>query len=142
MIRFKAISTWNVSTTASASGESPWFADLTNEECDRYLRWWRKFRTLRHVSWLGIGLLIFTAYFGSRYYPSDALGKVLLFAVVLIFVTRVWLRVLVCPRCGATYSGGWISILNRFLFLSHCYGCDLTTDKLAQLQKHARSTMR
>jgi hypothetical protein len=46
-------------------------------------------------------------------------------------------RVLTCPRCGATYSGGLISILNRSSFLDHCYGCDLTTKKLAELEKQA-----
>src|ERR1051325_152935 len=141
MIRFEINSNQRISVATDSSGESPWFADLTSEECDRYLRWWSKFRMLDWISWLGIGLGL-GAYLGERYIRSDRWALLGVFGGFLILATKVWLRLLSWPRCGVTYSGGWITIFGRFRFLDHCYGCDLTTEKLAELKKYADSALR
>jgi|ERR1043166_3019975 hypothetical protein len=141
MSQFQSNSSWSLSVATDNSGEPTWFADLTPEECDRYLRWWRKFRILDRICWWGIGLGL-VAYLAERYHRSDRWAILGIFGGFLILATRIWLRLLDCPRCGATYSGGWITIFSRFVFLDHCHGCDLTTEKLAELKKYADSALR
>ena len=140
-IRFKINSAWSTASPNDSPAEQPWFADLTADERDRYLRWWRNFRILSRTSWVAGGFIL-GSYFLGRHHASDRLGVVTVLALILVFVTRIWLRVLNCPRCGVTYSGGLITILSRASFLDHCYGCDLTTSKLAELQKYSDSSLR
>jgi hypothetical protein len=54
---------------------------------------------------------------------------------LLTFVARVWLRALICPHCGTTYSGGLITVLDRFSFLRKGYGCDWGKRRLAAWEK-------
>src|SRR6185312_6188744 len=141
MSRFQTNFNWTVSVATESSNEAPWFADLTPEERDRYLRWWHKFRILDRISWLGFGLAL-GAYLEGHYRRSNHLSFLGAIGGFLVLTTRVWLRLLQCPRCGVTYSGGWITIFSRFVFLDHCYGCDLTTKKLAELKKYDNSALR
>ena len=108
--------------------------DVTPEERDRYLAWWRKFKMLDLFNWMGIGLLLASA-LGSAHHSANEWAKVAWLGFSLFVVTRIWLRVLNCPRCGATYSGGLITALQRFSSLSKCYGCDLSKRGLRALER-------
>jgi hypothetical protein len=112
-------------------GES--LADITPDERDRYLAWWAKFKMLDRLNWVGVGLVLLS-YFASRRYPSVDWRTVVVSGLVVTLATRIWLRSLTCPRCGATYSGGLITVINRLSFLNKCYGCDLSLRGLRQLE--------
>ncbi len=133
-MRFKITPATKISLSLDRSAEEKLLADVTIEERDRYLSRWRKFKALNLANWLGI-VLVLAAYFLVRLYASNDWWAVLVFGVLLSLATSVWLRVLNCPRCGATYSGGLITIIQRFSSLRKCYGCDLTTSALAMLEK-------
>jgi hypothetical protein len=109
-------------------------ADVTSEERDRYLAWWRRFKLLDRLNWLGIGLFL-ASFMGFRHQWSREREHIALLAFVLFFVTKVWLYVLTCPRCGATYSGGLITVFQRFSSLIKCYGCDLSQSGLRALER-------
>ena len=108
--------------------------DLTPGERTRYLAWWGKVKLLDRLEWAGYALLL-GSYLGSRYRPHRDWYSLALLGFVPVFAMRIWLRVLICPHCGATYSGGLITLLQRFSSLSKCYGCDLTRRDLATLEK-------
>ena len=109
-------------------------ADLTADERDRYLIWWRKFKLLDRLNWLGIGLLL-AGPLSARYLQLGEWRIVASVGLVLFIATRIWLRGLTCPRCGAAYSGGLITVIQRFSFLSKCYGCDLSQSQLRVLER-------
>jgi hypothetical protein len=121
-------------TTTGGSVVADTLADTTPEERERYLAWWAKFKLLDRINWLGLGLAMLSG-FESRRHFATGWSIMVMFGVVLILATRVWLRVLICPRCGATYSGGLITVINRFSFLNKCYGCDLSLSGLRKLEK-------
>src|SRR5262249_39925132 len=110
--------------------------DATPEERDRYLEWWHRFKMLDRANWLGIGLVLGSSLLSGRYSWSSW-RTVGVAGFCLFLVTRVWMRALTCPRCGATYSGGVITVINRFSPLSTCYGCDLSKRGLAALEREA-----
>ena len=122
------------STTSDSSKAGDILAGITPVERDRYLAWWAKFKLLNRINWFGIGLVLLSS-FESRRYSGINWSMTVTFGLVLILATRLWLRVLTCPRCGATYSGGLITAINRFSFLSKCYGCDLSLSGLRKLEK-------
>ena len=107
-------------------------AKLTPDERNRYSAWMRRFQMLDSLNWLGIGLAVGSG-FGFRYYSANAWRNCALLGFALFFVTRVWLRVLACPRCGATYSGGIIKVFDGLSFLNKCYGCDLRQRDIHEL---------
>lgn len=108
-------------------------ADVTTEERARYLTWWQKFRMLDLVGWIGICLFLVSV-LGSQLHQAkwSVLG---LLGFALFLLTRLWLCALSCPCCGATYSGGLITALQRFSFLNKCYGCDLSLAALRELAR-------
>jgi len=117
----------------SSSDENA-LSDLAPAEREHYLAWWRKFKMLDLLNWLGIGVG-FGGYFGHRYYASGSWERIAIAGFALVLVTRVWMRALICPRCGATFSGGLITVIKRFSFLDKCYGCDLSRRELAALER-------
>jgi hypothetical protein len=124
---------FGISIGIDRSSDENALADLTIDERERYLGWWRKFKELARLNWLGIGLAVASP-FGSQYYPALQWRYMFLLGLVLFVSTRIWLRVLTCPRCGATYSGGLITVIQRFSSLNTCYGCDLTKRALRALE--------
>lgn len=114
--------------------DEKFLADVSPEERDRYLAWWQKFKMLDRLNWLGLGLFLLSL-LGVGYGWSSQRENLGLAGVVLYVTTRVWLHVLTCPRCGATYSGGLIAAVQRFSSLSKCYGCDLSQSGLRALEK-------
>jgi hypothetical protein len=123
---------FGISIGGDHSSDEDVLADLTLEERDRYLTWWRTFTLLDRLNWVAIGLILapaFASLYGLKNWKTFAL-----LGCALFIVTRVWLRVLTCPRCGATYSGGLITVFQRFSSLSTCYGCDLSKRALRVLE--------
>ena len=107
--------------------------NLTIDERERYISWWRKFKMLDRMNWLGIGLALMAPP-GALYAPSLSWQTIMIVGLVLFLVTRIWLRILTCPRCGVTYSGGVITVIQRFSSLRKCYGCDLSKRALRTLE--------
>ena len=124
---------FGISIGVDRSSDENLLADLTIDERERYLSWWRKFKELDRLNWVGIGLGVAPP-FASMYVPSFQWRYISMLGLVLFVCTRIWLRALTCPRCGATYSGGLITVFQRFSSLSECYGCDLSKRALRMLE--------
>ena len=125
---------FGISIGSDRSSDENILAYLTPDERDRYLNWWRKFKLLDRLNWLGIGLALIGP-LSVRYRPSIDWRAVMWLGLVMYVATRIWLRALTCPRCGATYSGGVITVIQRFSSLSKCYGCDLKQRELRLLER-------
>ena len=122
---------FGISIGLDRSGDENALADITPDERDRYLSWWRRFKLLDRLNWLGLGLLL-AGPLCARYVDWQTVTWL---GLVLFVATRIWLRALTCPRCGATYSGGLITVIQKFSFLGKCYGCDLSQAQLRTLER-------
>src|SRR5437763_7284585 len=80
-------------------------ADLTPKERERYVRWWRGFRLLENIAWIGwagVTLGYLTLSYSAPTEPRWKLFFVVIFgcAFLLGMGATVWIWVLYCPRCG------------------------------------------
>ena len=112
----------------------------------RYLRWYREFRFLNFLGWLGFGALLLAGWLGSRTHFAAWRTPVVLGAGVWL-AAGVWKWMLNCPRCGIRFSGGLLRAANpldrevvfplKGIFPRKCYGCDLSLRELSALAKRA-----
>ena len=122
-------------------------AHLTPGERDRYVRWWRRFRLLENIAWIGwAGLALGYLALGHST-PADARWK-LLFSVVLGcglllgFGATVWIWVLYCPRCGAMLGNrgynpltGMLNLVTP-LWFRLCTKCGLKRRQVSDLASY------
>jgi hypothetical protein len=125
---------FGISIGIDRSADENTLGDLTPDERERYMACWRKFKMLDRLAWLGVGLLL-AGSFSTYHHRPNAWQPSALLGLAIFLTTRIWLRVLTCPRCGATYSGGLITIFQKFSFLNKCYGCNLSQNQLRALER-------
>lgn len=118
--------------------------ELNQEERGRYLRFWRMFKLLDTLGWVGLGTLVFVGLLvahlrgGGWTYFSFA-------GLALVAVTAIWIRLLPCPRCGVKFWGGLLTLLPRApgmprglgpFYIGKCWGCGLSRKQLSDLAKY------
>ena len=135
-----------LSLRKSADATSPpaaLLARLIPEDRDRYVRWWRGFRRLENIAWVGwAGLAL--GYLSLSFLAfADPRWK-LIFDVVfgcgflLVFGATLWIWVLYCPCCGAMLlHRRFPQVLNLFppLWFQLCEKCGLKRRQLSDLAR-------
>ncbi len=124
---------FGISIGIDRSSDKNTMTTVTAEERDRYLAWWQKFKILDRLNWFGTGLFTLSLLV-SRYRRSSEWEYCGLVGLAIFLASKIWLHVLICPRCGVTYSGGLITVVQRFFFFNKCYGCDLSQRELRALE--------
>jgi hypothetical protein len=130
------------SRLSSAPDDS--LGDLSPEERGRYLRFWRRFKMLDTLGWVGLGILVFVGLLGAHL-PGNGWRYFSLTWLALVAVTAIWIRLLPCPRCGVKFWGGLLTLLPRApgmppglgpFYIGKCWGCDLSRKQLSDLAKY------
>jgi hypothetical protein len=65
--------------------------DLSPDERERSLSWWRKFKMLDRLNWLGIGLIL-TGPLASYYHLSKDWQLIAFLGLIIFLATRIRLR--------------------------------------------------
>lgn len=136
------------SSLRKSAGATALPAHLTPEERDRYVRWWRGFRLLENIAWIGwAGLAL--GYLALRFLAFADLRWRVLSSVVLGcglllgFGATVWIWVLYCPRCGAMLGnrGGYRPLTGPLMLVTPfwfrlCTKCGLKRRQLSDLASY------
>lgn len=111
------------------------FSKLSNEERERYRRWWKKYTALKllaqfgFVTCLGCAVLL---YIKTAIRP---LATTIIRPVFLLTVfCAAWWSLLLCPRCGAKFSGWWGSEYDAWS-ASECQECGLSLARISTIAK-------
>ena len=122
-------------------------AHLSPDERGRYVRWWRGFRLLENIAWIGWAGLALGYLSLDHLTPADPRWK-LFFSVVLGcgfllgMGTTVWIWVLYCPRCGEMlanrghYPLTGVLMLVPTLWFRLCPKCGLKRRQLSDLASY------
>jgi len=81
--------------------------ELSEQERQRYCRWWKKYVTLKRVAQMGMLVCLSCGVFSfSGHKLSHLAGLVFYYAFWVTLICGIWWTFLECPRCGRNSVDG------------------------------------
>ena len=123
-----------ISPDSKMYGQRRSIRELSEQERQRYCRWWKKYTTLKRVAQIGILVCLICGVFISEHEHSHLARLILYPTFWVTVICAVWRTFLECPRCGETFNGWWGSEYDESS-TSECQECGLSCYDLSALSR-------